>query len=45
MLYEVITVNIDRIQAGVGGTLTLTLPWYDVKPGDYTLEFVLEPVK
>ncbi len=39
------TVNIDRIQAGVGGTLTLTLPWYDVKPGDYTLEFVLEPVK
>ncbi|RJE73152.1 glycoside hydrolase [Reichenbachiella sp. MSK19-1] len=33
------TLNIDHVQAGLGGTLSLTLPQYQLKPGRYTLDF------
>lgn len=37
------TLNIDLLQAGLGGTLSNTLPKYIMKSGNYSLEFMLKP--
>jgi beta-galactosidase len=39
------TVNIDLKQAGLGGTLSQTLPKYILKPGKYSFEFSLNGLK
>ncbi|ANQ52371.2 DUF4981 domain-containing protein [Flammeovirga sp. MY04] len=38
---EYYTVNVGLVQAGLGGTLSLTLPEYILKPGDYHFNFTL----
>lgn len=38
------TLNIDCVQAGVGGTLSNTLPKYILKSGKYGFEFIIEPL-
>ncbi|MGQ1910869.1 glycoside hydrolase family 2 TIM barrel-domain containing protein [Marinifilum sp. RC60d5] len=38
------TLNIDCVQAGVGGTLSNTLPKYMLKSGKYGFEFIIEPL-
>ncbi|QBG45929.1 DUF4981 domain-containing protein [Verrucomicrobia bacterium S94] len=37
------TVNIDLVQAGLGGTLSDTLPQYIVNPGSYAFGFMMIP--
>ena len=37
------TLNIDHRQAGIGGTLSSTLPQYIMKSGDYHFEFLIKP--
>ncbi|PKQ61037.1 glycoside hydrolase [Labilibaculum filiforme] len=39
------TLNIDCVQAGVGGTLSNTLPKYMLKSGKYSFEFLIESFK
>lgn len=38
------TLNIDLVQAGLGGTLSPTLPQYILKPGKYDFEFLIRPL-
>jgi len=38
------TLNIDLVQAGLGGTLSNTLPKYILEPGKYNFEFFLNPI-
>ncbi|MFG0286968.1 MAG: glycoside hydrolase family 2 TIM barrel-domain containing protein [Rhodopirellula sp. JB044] len=38
------TLNIDRLQLGLGGTLSHTLPQYVPKAGEYEFEFAIEPM-
>ncbi len=37
------TLNIDLVQAGLGGTLSNTLPQYKLNAGHYKFEFVISP--
>lgn len=39
------TLNIDLKQAGLGGTLSETLPHYQLKSGKYSFEFILSGIK